>query len=123
MKVRVLGSAAADHDAGQLFYRVHGAEVERHFLRVVFAEVDNLKHSAGCHLQVGPYYRVLTRPFSHALYYRIIDREVVIYRVLDCRRDPRCVPTGTQRASPASTSVEARDCLLLSRIPAGSPNS
>jgi len=31
---------------------------------------------------------MLSRRFPYAIYYRAVDEEVQIWRVLDCRRDP-----------------------------------
>lgn len=44
------------------------------------------------HRLVFGFHRLLSKRFPHAIYYRIeSDDTVVIYRVLDCRRDPNWI--------------------------------
>ena len=34
------------------------------------------------------FHRALASRFPYAIYYKILEGEVVVFRVLDCRRDP-----------------------------------
>jgi plasmid stabilization system protein ParE len=45
---------------------------------------------AGIHRKVHGYHRLLSKRFPYAIYYRVeSDETVLVYRVLDCRRDPQ----------------------------------
>lgn len=43
----------------------------------------------GIHLKVGKYHRLLSKRFPYAIYYRMNEGTVDVWRVLDCRQDPR----------------------------------
>jgi len=44
---------------------------------------------AGVHVQVWGFYRMLAQRFPYAIYYKVDGDLCVVWRVLDCRRDPR----------------------------------
>ncbi len=55
----------------------------------VYSDIESLKVYAGIHLKkYKNYYRLLSKRFPFAIYYRIEDKNVHIDAVLDCRRDP-----------------------------------
>lgn len=77
-----------DLAAGRSFYERQGEGLGSYFFDSLFAEIDSLALYAGIHrLQFG-YHRLLARRFPYAIYYRVTAAEAVVYRVLDCRRDP-----------------------------------
>ena len=41
--------------------------------------------------------RMLARRFPYAVYYRIIEGEAVVFRVLDCRRAPRRIRNSLKK--------------------------
>jgi plasmid stabilization system protein ParE len=89
MKVRVLRSAFDDLAAGREFYNQRQEGVGEYFLDSLFSDIDSLVLYAGIHrIQFG-HHRMLARRFPYAVYYRILKGEAVVFRVLDCRRDPR----------------------------------
>jgi hypothetical protein len=91
MKVRVLRPALEDLAAGRQFYDRHQEGVGGYFFDSLFSEIDALVIYAGIHrIQFG-YHRLLARRFPYAVYYRVVGGEVVVYRVLDCRRDPKWI--------------------------------
>jgi hypothetical protein len=46
------------------------------------------------------FHRLLSKRFPYAIYYRIDGQRVaVVYRVLDCRRDPARIRSELRRAS------------------------
>ena len=91
MKVRVLRSAIEDLAAGRQFYNRQQAGVGGYFFDSLFSEIDSLVLYAGIHrLQFG-YHRMLAKRFPYAIYYRTIGTEAVVFRVLDCRRDPNWI--------------------------------
>ncbi len=88
MKVRILRPAFDDLAAGQQFYDRQEIGVGNYFLDSLFADIGSLALSAGIHpIRLG-YHRLLANRFPHAIYYRLIAGEAVVFRVLDCRRSP-----------------------------------
>lgn len=91
MKVRVLRPALADLASGRSFYDAQERGVGSYFFDTLFSEIDSLVLHAGIHRVVSGYHRKLSRHFPYAIYYKVIDGEAVVFRVLDCRRDPRFI--------------------------------
>lgn len=62
-----------------------------YFFDSLFSEIDSLVLHAGVHrIQFG-FHRMLARRFPYAIYYRIVGSEAIVFRVLDCRRDPKWI--------------------------------
>jgi plasmid stabilization system protein ParE len=91
MKVGILRSAFDDLAVGLDFYDRREKGVGEYFLDSLFAEIDSLVLYAGIHSVRFGFHRLLARRFPYAVYYRVIDGEAVVFRVLDCRRDPRWI--------------------------------
>ena len=89
MKVRVLRPALEDLASGREFYNQQQEGVGDYFFDSLFSEIDSLVLYAGIHrVQLGCH-RLLARRFPYAVYYRVLEGEAVVFRVLDCRRAPR----------------------------------
>ena len=89
MKVRILTSAINDLAAGREFYERQGEGLGDYFFDSVFADIDSLALYGGIHLKVFGHHRHLATRFPFAIYYRMgTEGEVIVHRVLDCRRDP-----------------------------------
>ena len=88
MRVRTLGSALFDLADGRRFYDRQGVGVGDDFFSTLFAEIDALAVTGGVHRVVHGHHRALSRRFPYAIYYEVKAGEVVVCRVLDCRRDP-----------------------------------
>ncbi len=65
--------------------------VGSYFFDRLFTEIDSLVLLAGIHRVQFGYHRLLAKRFPYAVHYRIIGDEAVVYRVLDCRRDPKWI--------------------------------
>lgn len=91
MKVRILRSALEDLAAGRQFYDQQQLGIGRYFFESLFAEIDSLSLYAGVYRVLFGYHRLLAKRFPYAIYYRVTGGEVVVYRVLDCRRDPKWI--------------------------------
>ena len=51
--------------------------------------IDSLILSAGMHpVHFGNYHRLLSKRFPFAVYCRLEEQTVLVYAVLDCRRNP-----------------------------------
>jgi len=97
MKVRILRPALEDLADGRQFYDRQQLGVGSYFFDSLFAEIDSLRLFAGVHRVLFGYHRLLAKRFPYAIYYRITGSEAVVYRVLDCRRDPRWIRRALQK--------------------------
>lgn len=91
MKVRILRPALEDLAAGRRFYARHGLSVGAYFLDGLFADIDSLALHGGIHPVHFGFHRMLATRFPFAIYYQVIAGEVIVFRVLDCRRDPNWI--------------------------------
>ncbi len=89
MKIRILASALSDLEAGWDFYERQAAGVGDYFQDCLFSDIDSLVLYGGIHRVVFGFHRLLAKRFPYAVYYRVEEQQViVVYRILDCRRDP-----------------------------------
>jgi hypothetical protein len=58
-----------------------------------FLAHDSLALYGGMHRQTGGYFVMLSKRFPYAIYYKVEAEVAVVWRVLDCRRDPRWIRT------------------------------
>jgi plasmid stabilization system protein ParE len=86
--IRLLDAAREDLRRGWLFYERQGAGLGDRFLDVIAADVQALQLTAGIHLKVDGFHRLLSRRFPYAVYYLVEPETIDIYAILDCRRDP-----------------------------------
>jgi plasmid stabilization system protein ParE len=91
MKLKILSSAVEDLHAGRLFYERQGEGVGDYFFDSLFSDIDSLTLYAGVHREVFGYHRLLSKRFPYAIYYTVDDDVVVVWRVLDVRRDPQTI--------------------------------
>lgn len=88
MKIRILSVVEDDIEEGYRFYESRSPGLGVYFLDSIYSDIDSLAYFAGIHQVVFGYHRQLSNRFPFAMYYRIIDNAVVVFAVLDCRRDP-----------------------------------
>ena len=89
MKIRILASARQDLIDGFTFYERQAEGIGSYFLDSLYSDIESLLVSAGIHpLYFGSYHRLLSKRFPFAVYYRVEDEVILIYAVLDCRRNP-----------------------------------
>ena len=91
MKLRILSSALADLRNGKRFCDEQEEGAGDYFYDSLFANIDALETTAGIHRKVFGFHRLLAKRFPYAVYYKVRDDEVTVYRVLDCRRNPRAI--------------------------------
>ncbi len=90
MKIKILSSALEDLSEGRLFYEKQGEGLGEYFFDSLFSDIDSLVLYGGIHPKFYGYHRMLSKRFPYAIYYRLEEEAVVIvYRVLDLRRDPK----------------------------------
>jgi plasmid stabilization system protein ParE len=90
MKIRLLSTALEDLYDGRLFYEKQGEGLGEYFYDSLFSDIDSLTLHGGIHPKFFGYHRMLSKRFPYAIYYKIEERSlVVVWRVLDLRRNPR----------------------------------
>lgn len=99
MKIRILESASQDLIEGFHFYEKQESGLGTYFMDSLFSDIDSLQIYAGTHIVFfSKYHRMLSKRFPFAIYYRVADNEVLVYAVLDCRRNPAWIRKRLNRA-------------------------
>jgi plasmid stabilization system protein ParE len=91
MRIKILSTAEDDLKEGYRFYDSQSAGLGTYFLDTLYSDIDSLAYFAGMHRVVSGYHRLLSKRFPFAVYYRIVDDTVLVYAVLDCRRNPNWI--------------------------------
>jgi len=90
MKIEILSSAITDLSEGRLFYEKQGEGLGEYFFDSLFSDIDSLTLYAGIHPVFYGYHRMLSKRFPYAIYYKLKkESAIIIWRVLDLRRDPK----------------------------------
>jgi plasmid stabilization system protein ParE len=93
MSVKILPSAINDLADGRTFYEQQTPDVGDYFLDSLFSDIDSVALYGGIHRQISGYFVMLAKRFPYAIYYRMQGDNAIVWRVLDCRRDPRRIRT------------------------------
>lgn len=88
MKISILPLAQDDLADGYRFYERQQDGFGGYFLESLFSDIDSLRLYAGIHRKVFGCHRLLSKRFPYAIYYSEEPGKVLIWAVLDCRRDP-----------------------------------
>jgi len=89
MKIQIQRSAQQDLINGYRFYEQQANGLGTYFLDTLFSDIDSLMISAGIHqVYFEKYYRLLSKRFPFAVYYRVENQTARVYAILDCRRHP-----------------------------------
>ncbi len=89
MKIKLLQTAVEDLFNGRLFYEKQGEGLGDYFLDSLFSDIDSLLIYGGIHRKFFGYYRMLSKRFPYALYYKLEESSVIlVYRILDLRTHP-----------------------------------
>ena len=99
LMIRIIASASRDLDEGFQFYESQEIGLGDYFLSSVKADVESLKITAGVHRIVyADYHRMLCKTFPFAIYYTSHGKEITIFAVIDCRRDPAWIRGHLEQA-------------------------
>lgn len=99
MKIRILESASQFLIDGFHFYEKQAIGLGNYFLDGLFSDVDSLQVYARIHpIYFDTYYRMLSKRFPFAIYYRVVDDEALIYAILDCRKSPAWIRKQLNKA-------------------------
>jgi len=88
MRIKILSTAEDDLEEGYQFYESQSDGLGTYFLDTLYSDIDSLAYFSGMHRIVLGYHRLLSKRFPFAVYYRIVNDMVLVYAVLDCRRNP-----------------------------------
>jgi plasmid stabilization system protein ParE len=89
MNLRILASARDDLAEARDFYERQGEGLGGYFLNSLFSDIESLMLYAGIHRKIFGFHRLLSKRFPHGIYYQFTGEEVIVYRVLDLRQNPR----------------------------------
>ncbi|HBT16846.1 MAG TPA: hypothetical protein DEB05_07835 [Firmicutes bacterium] len=89
MRIKILDAASQDLIDGYRFYEKQAEGLGAYFLNTLFSDIDSLKLYGGIHtIYFEKYHRLLSKRFPFAIYYRIEENVILVYAVLDCRKNP-----------------------------------
>jgi len=89
MNIKILPIANDDLLNGYYFYEQQEKGIGNYFLDSLFSDIDSLVIYQGIHPVVfNQYYRLLSKRFPFAIYYKIENSDIIVYAVLDCRTKP-----------------------------------
>ena len=88
MKIEILSIALVDIQSDQHFYEQKQEGLGVSFWICWFSTLMLFMLYAGIHQQFFGYYRALSKRFPYAIYYRVSEQTVQVWRVLDCRQKP-----------------------------------
>ena len=88
MKIEILPEAQADLDDGYWFYENQAVGLGEYFLTSVASDIRSLQLFAGIHPMFRDKHRMLAARFPFSVFYRMEDKLVRVYAVVDNPRDP-----------------------------------
>ena len=89
-RIRISEEALEDFADGFRFYEAQDQGLGDYFTSCLRADIESLRLFAGIHQVVHQdYHRLLSRVFPYGVFYTLDENEIVIWVILDLRRDPR----------------------------------
>jgi hypothetical protein len=88
MRIEILDEAEKDLVDGHAFYERQSQGLGQYFLDSLISDLESLNLYAGIHAMHFGHHRLLAKRFPFAVYYRIQDKVIRVYAILDCRRNP-----------------------------------
>ena len=88
MKIKMSGGAERDIADGCDFYGDIDPNLATYFHDSISADIDSLLLYAGVHAKVDGWHYTFASRFPFVIWYGVINDIVVVYAVLDGRRDP-----------------------------------
>jgi len=88
MKIKISGGAERDISDGCDFYGDIDPNLATYFHDSISADIDSLLLYAGVHAKVDGWHYTFASRFPFVIWYGVINDNVVVYAVLDGRRDP-----------------------------------
>lgn len=88
MLVKILASGHEDIVEGKSFYDSQQEGLGQYFADYIYCELESLSFLGGMHVRFMDYYKMVLRKFPYSVYYKIEGNNVVVWRILDNRRNP-----------------------------------
>ena len=88
MNIVILSNAETDIAIGISVYEAQNQGLGKYFLDSILSDIQSLHIYVGIHIIISDYYRLLSKRFPFSIYYKIKDKTIYIYAVLDCRKNP-----------------------------------
>lgn len=89
MNIKILPIANDDLLNGYDFYEQQAKGIGSYFLDSLFSDIDSLLIYHEIYpVFFGQYHRMLSKRFPFAIYYTIENKNIIIYAILDCRKNP-----------------------------------
>ena len=92
-KILISEDAFGDLNNGFLFYEAQDFGLGDYFTACLRADIEGLKFTAGIHIEVQGFHRLLSRVFPHSIFYTVQSDEVKKLAVIDLRRNPDWITT------------------------------
>jgi plasmid stabilization system protein ParE len=87
-KIIILEEAAKDLEAAFDFYEKQEQGAGKYFTKNLLSDIDKLSTTSGIHNLEFGFFKKLSQKFPFAIYYKVTIDAVVIYAVLDLRKNP-----------------------------------
>lgn len=87
-KIIILEEAAKDLEAAFDFYEKQEQGAGEYFTTNLLSDIDKLSSTSGIHRSEFGFFKKLSQKFPFAIYYKETIDAVVIYAVLDLRKNP-----------------------------------
>ena len=88
-RIQISEEALQDLNEGFLFYEAQQIGLGDYFVSSLRSDIERLKIAGGTHRIVfEDYYRLICSVFPFAVYYTHSDDRVIVWAVIDQRRDP-----------------------------------
>lgn len=92
IQIKISDDALQDLNEGYWFYDTQETGLGDYFYTHLKSDIEGLKVTAGIHRQAyKDYHRSLSRVFPYAIYYTMEQQNVIVWAVVDCRRDPEWI--------------------------------
>ena len=104
MRIWILSAASLDLLKGKRFYELQSDGPGDYFIDSLSSDIDSLILYGGVHRVYRGYHCLLSGRFPYAVYYRIEEGEVRVYRVLDCRQNPSKTTRSLPEPGPENLS-------------------
>jgi len=88
VKIEILDEDEKDIATAVFFYESQSEGLGKYFLDSIFSDIESLHIYAGIHIIISDYYRLLSKRFPFSIYYKMKNKTIFIYAVLDCRKNP-----------------------------------
>lgn len=97
MNIKILDEAEKDIAVGISFYESQNDGLGKYFLDSILSDIESLHIYAGIHIVISSYYRLLSKRFPFSIYYKIENKTIYVYAVLDCRKNPSWTSNKLQK--------------------------